>query len=974
MAGGKQCPDDLAQENERLRARLRVLEDAIDNMIPGLCVFDADRRIAACNPRFSELLGFPEGTIGPGMTSRELVEKGMAVGDYPAGMTADELDRLLWHNLTCADAERQPLTRGGQVFSARPQRTPLGNLVTTFHDITYRTRTEQALRASEARLTAILGAMPEAVGIYDTDGTLVYTNPQGLELLQADSLEQLAAAGTQAVASEYLDLCADVHRRVIAGESINWTYEMIGLKGRRFHVEANSVPFRAPDGAHQRMCIARDVTARERNQEALRLSEERLRLVQEATGLADFEVGMDGMVICSKRFVEQTGLPVDTTRLSIEEWCKIIHPEDLARVREEIAAALKDLASDVCRNEFRIVRCDNGEVRWISSLTTFQRDDRGHTVRSIGSHLDVTNRKHAEEALRVSEERFRFAAEAAGMGVWDYDPKTGQREWSDRLMEILGLEPDVEPSLELASGQVHPADREVFIERLTELRDGTGPNRFTLSFRITRASDRAERWVAINGWRADRSEGFRRIILTARDVTEEKTAEDRIRWSASHDGLTRLANRSAFQDRLDRAIQTARTNKTQAGLLMIDLDHFKQINDALGHDAGDKLLQAFAQRLRGAVRLGDTVARFGGDEFAVLVPDLPSGQDLAELCRSIHERLREPFIQDGRLLDCRISVGAAIYPLHGATPRDLLISADMALYAAKTAGRSTTVEYRPELRHEVQRFASMVSLARRAVQEDRILPFYQPQLDLGTGKIVGFEALLRWRDSKNAVHLPSTIEAAFEDHEVAADISDRIIECAIGDMRLWLDDGVDFGHIAVNASAAEFRRDDFGERVLESLRRANIPSRYFQLEVTETVFLGRGAEFVHRALGLLSSEGVKIALDDFGTGYASLRHLKQFPVDILKIDQSFVRDMGKEPGDEAIIRAVVNLGKNLNIKVVAEGIENMRQAKRLIELGCDFGQGFLFSKAVPSERVPPLLSHLPQRAREQRLRVAAGRV
>jgi EAL domain-containing protein (putative c-di-GMP-specific phosphodiesterase class I) len=357
-----------------------------------------------------------------------------------------------------------------------------------------------------------------------------------------------------------------------------------------------------------------------------------------------------------------------------------------------------------------------------------------------------------------------------------------------------------------------------------------------------------------------------------------------------------------------------------------------------------------------------------------VVPQLRSEQNLADLCTSIHERLKEPFIQEGRVLDCRISIGAAIYPLHGTTPKDLMISADMALYAAKSAGRSTTVEYRPELRDEVQRFASMVSLARQAVNEDRIFPFYQPQLDLANGKIVGFEALLRWRDNNNAVHLPATIEAAFEDHEVAADISDRIIQQAIADMRGWLDDGVDFGHVAVNASAAEFRRDDFAERVLESLHKAKISSEYFQLEVTETVFLGRGAEFVHRALGLLSSEGVKIALDDFGTGYASLRHLKQFPVDIIKIDQSFVRDMEADPGDEAIIRAVVNLGKNLGIKVVAEGIENMHQAKRLIELGCDYGQGFLFSKAVPGDRVPPLLAHLPERSRQQRLKVAAGRV
>jgi diguanylate cyclase (GGDEF)-like protein len=469
----------------------------------------------------------------------------------------------------------------------------------------------------------------------------------------------------------------------------------------------------------------------------------------------------------------------------------------------------------------------------------------------------------------------------------------------------------------------------------------------------------------MNGWKADHTESLSRIILTVRDVTEERTAEERIRWNAAHDGLTQLANRSNFQEQLDNAVRKSKKSEGSFGLLMIDLDHFKQINDALGHQAGDRLLQSFADRLRATVRTGDTVARLGGDEFAILVGDIDSPARLGELSRSIHERLREPFIQQGRVLDCRVSIGAAIYPEHGTSPRDLLVSADMALRAAKAEGRSTTIEYRPHLRDEVQRFAAMVGTAREAIQDDRVVPYYQPKLALRDGSVVGFEALLRWRDKKrkNCVHLPASIAAAFDDHEVAADISDRIISQSIADMQRWLEKGVPFGHVAVNASAAEFRRNDFAERVLESLRKADIPSHCFQLEVTETVFLGRGAEFVQRALQVLSKEGVEIALDDFGTGYASLRHLKEFPVDTVKIDRSFVRDMEDDPNDEAIINAVVNLGKNLGIKVVAEGIERMSQAERLIELGCDYGQGFLFSEAIPGNRIAQLVTDLGGRSK-----------
>ena len=978
MADAAGTADQLTQGNESLRGRLRLLENALECMNQGLCMFDAERRVSICNQRYSELLELPVEQVRPGMTLRELVQLGMEAGHYPAEMSAEEVERAIWDNFGRADELRRPLERSDRTYSVHARRTEDGNLVATFEGITVRTKTDVALRDSEARLSAIIDAMPDCVKIFAEDGTLTYINPQGLELLQASSLDELCSAGS-VIPPEYLEACVEVHNRVIAGESVNWTYDLVGLKGRRVHVEANAVPFRTPDGARAHMCISRDVTARQHAEDALRRSEERLRLVHDATGLADFEAHADGYVLFSKPFVEQCGLPSGTTQLSHEDWwANVVHPDDVAPTRATIEASLTE--SDACQMEFRIVRPDNGEVRWISSVTKIERDARGNATRSIGAHLDITDRKRADEALRESEERFRLAAEAAGLGVWDYDPGTGKREWSGRLLEIFGFAPDIEPSLELATERVHPEDRAQLLELLYGLRDRAGTHRFTHTFRIVRANDGAERWLTMNGWKADGSEGQSRVILTSRDVTEEKTAEERIRWSASHDGLTQLANRVNFQEQLERSILGAKKAGGRVGLLMIDLDHFKQVNDALGHDAGDRLLQTFADRLQAAVRSGDTVARLGGDEFAILVPELSGEHTLAELSRSIHERLREPFIQKGRVLDCRISVGAAIYPQHGKTPKDLMISADMALYAAKAAGRSTTIEYRPELRDETQRFTSMVSTARKAIHEDRIVPFYQPQLDLANGRIVGFEALLRWRDNKNCVHLPATIEAAFEDHEVAADISDRIIEQAIGDMRLWLDEGVDFGHVAVNASAAEFRRDDFGERVLESLRKADIPPERFQLEVTETVFLGRGAEYVHRALGLLSKAGVKIALDDFGTGYASLRHLKEFPVDIIKIDKSFVRDMEDDPGDEAIIRAVVSLGKNLGIKVVAEGIENMRQAEALIALGCDYGQGFLFSKAVPGNRIPPLLAHSPGRLlrehqppADQHIKAASGR-
>ncbi len=687
--------------------------------------------------------------------------------------------------------------------------------------------------------------------------------------------------------------------------------------------------------------------------DSLGRSEARWRLVQELTGLADFEAGPDGVTRFSARFVDQLGLPPGTRAITNEEWFARIHPDDRPGMAETIASTLESGDGFDC--EFRIVRADSGEVRWISSRTRVERDAQGRPVRSIGAHLDITERRAAEHALRESEERFRLAAEAAALGVWDYDMVLDRREWSGRLREIFGFAADLDATLEAALACIHPEDRARVRETLDRAR-ATEIGRFEDSFRIRRANDGAERWVAMNGWRTDRGDSHvRRILMTMRDVTAEKTAEERIRWSASHDPLTRLANRALFQEQLDLAIDASQRGGNSVGVLLLDMDHFKQINDSLGHDAGDMLLKMFAKRLRSVVRARDTVARFGGDEFAVILPELDDEATLLKLAQSVQERLREPFIHAGRILDSKVSIGASLYPARATNAAELVKSADIALYAAKAAGRGRVMLFEAQMRDEAQKQLAILKLARSALGNDRIIPYYQPKLALGSGALDGFEALLRWRTPGGRIAPPTLLAGAFEDQEVAADLSDRMIDRVIADMRRWLDLAIPFGSVALNASAPEFRGDHFAERLLERLHQAQVPPHCVQLEVTENVFLGRGADFVQRALALLSSRGVKIALDDFGTGHASLRHLKQYPVDFIKIDRSFVRDMETDPGDAAIVRAVINLGRSLGIHVVAEGIERAAQAAHLLEWGCDSGQGYLFSRAVAAAKVPALV-------------------
>jgi EAL domain-containing protein (putative c-di-GMP-specific phosphodiesterase class I) len=329
-------------------------------------------------------------------------------------------------------------------------------------------------------------------------------------------------------------------------------------------------------------------------------------------------------------------------------------------------------------------------------------------------------------------------------------------------------------------------------------------------------------------------------------------------------------------------------------------------------------------------------------------------EEIQAAVAAITEALREPCAFDGKLLDIKVSIGASSYPAHGASRGELLKNADIALYVAKGAGRGVLRIFEPHMRAEAQNRISMLSLAKDALSNDWIRPFYQPKIDLRTGRLDGFEALLRWNHPSKGVQSPDSIAAAFQDMALAAEISDRMVEAVISDMRRWRDEGVPFGHVAVNAAAAELRRGGFAEMLLERLQRANLPSEAMQVEVTETVFLGRGAEYVQDAIRELAAEGVQIALDDFGTGYASLSHLNHFPVSTIKIDRTFIGRLEESDHDAAIIRAVISLGRSLGIKIVAEGVETRQQAEFLKRHRCHSAQGYLYSRAVDATAVPDL--------------------
>lgn len=573
-------------------------------------------------------------------------------------------------------------------------------------------------------------------------------------------------------------------------------------------------------------------------------------------------------------------------------------------------------------------------------------------VSALALHRSDRERRDRERELRASEQFSRLVASANPDCISLLDEDATVLFANEAMLRAHGLADMAELVGNSFGYRLDPADR-VECDAALEAARRCGVGRFCLRHVDPDGGD--QRWydAIISKLPADHDWPFRYLAIS-RDISEKRQIEEQVRWKAMHDDLTGLPNRAQFQAHLDRHVQ--RIGEECFALLVLDIDNFKVVNDTLGHDAGDRLLQAVAERIARSVRHGDIVARLAGDEFAVIARNVRSGPAAVAVAEHILEALREPWVYQGRLDECRVSIGAALAPRHGRSGEELFKHADIALYDAKSRGKARVAVFRQSMKAAVERRSRQISLARDALARDLITPYYQPKVALSSGRVAGFEALLRWRHPSHGTQMPSTIQAAFEDLELASQITDRMVAQVIRDIRRWRDRDVPFGHVAINVTAADLRQDAFAERLLVLLDGHGLPHDCLQVEITETVFMGRGAEYVERALRRLHDAGIRVALDDFGTGYASLSHLKQFPVDIVKIDRSFLHDFALDPQNQAIINTVINLGHSLDIEIVAEGIETREQECHLLARGCTYGQGYLYGRAVPATRVPKLVA------------------
>ncbi len=568
-------------------------------------------------------------------------------------------------------------------------------------------------------------------------------------------------------------------------------------------------------------------------------------------------------------------------------------------------------------------------------------------VRAIGSQIgQFIRRKETEQALRESEEQFRQLAGNIPQVFWITDTAQRQTLYVSSAAEAMLGRPlqDILSDRRALIRAVHKEDRaRVYAARKAAVEGG-----YDETYRILR-SDGSIRWVHERAFPVRDGEGrIYRIAGIAEDVTDRKHAEERLEHLAHYDVLTNLPNRALFYDRLKQALVQAKRNRWTAGVMFIDADRFKNVNDTLGHAVGDKLLQQIAGRLTRSVRSGDTVGRLGGDEFAIVLSTLASAQDANLVAQKIMTAFDEPFKLEGTEVYVTASIGITLYP-DDSSDQDILIkNADAAMYRAKEIGRNGYQFYMPEMNARAVELLGMESSLRRALERNEFLVYYQPKASVADGDITGLEALLRWKHPERGLVLPVEFIPLLEESGLIVQVGEWVLKAVCAQIKAWERAGDRPVPVAVNLSARQFAAKDLGPTIKRILEEHQMDPALIELEITESALMANTEEAV-RTLEYLDQLGVGLSIDDFGTGYSSLGYLKRFPLSALKIDSSFVRDVTSDGDDATITRAVISMAHSLGLKVIAEGVETRAQLEFLAEYGCNEIQGYYFAHPLAAE-------------------------
>jgi len=565
---------------------------------------------------------------------------------------------------------------------------------------------------------------------------------------------------------------------------------------------------------------------------------------------------------------------------------------------------------------------------------------------------DITRQRQAEEASRISEERFRsiFRNSAASMALGDLDGNL--LDVNEAFCRFLDR-----PRRELLKLQVmditHPEDldmtRRVFEKGRKGIQDGQSYEK-----RYLRGDGSGIWGLTTITWLPGDSPGGRLCVALIQDITARKNAESKVRKFAYFDPLTDLPNRTSLLEHLEQMMKQVSREKKRLALLYFDLDHFKKINDSLGHDVGDQLLKSVANRLNGCLRESDFRARIGGDEFGVVLPRHENSGEISRAARRIMDAMTHPHMVGERELICSISMGITIFPDDGEGVGTLFKNADLAMYEAKNQGRNNFSFFSEELNRKAKARLETEEMLRKALDRDEFILVYQPQVDLTSGRIFGFEALVRWRHPQRGLVKPAEFISLAEETGLIIPLGDWVVREACRQIGAWRSEGLSPPVLSINFSGAQFMQKDFLSHLLGIFREFEVPPGCIGMELTESIlmtYLRDPATQLQEA----REAGMTLAIDDFGKGYSSLSYLKQFPIDYIKIDRDFVHDLSGDAGSRVIVETIIAMGRSLGMGLIAEGVETREQVDFLIERGCHKIQGNFFSKPLDPEQVTALL-------------------
>lgn len=654
-------------------------------------------------------------------------------------------------------------------------------------------------------------------------------------------------------------------------------------------------------------------------------------------------------IFVNKAFTTLTGYRLDE---AIGKNCRFLQGADTdPQIVSQIRQAITEVQPIICTIlNYR----KDGSTFWNELTINPVFDHAGQLINFIGLQTDVTNRRHAEAALRESEERYALAVQGANDGIWDWNLKTNEVYFSARWKAMLGYQDyEIGHSLNEWLTRIHPEDVSWIERMLNEHLNGLTPH-FEGEYRILHR-DGLYRWMLSRGLAVQDSNGATsRMAGSQTDVTAWKRAEEKLVHDALHDTLTGLPNRVLLLERLRHAIHLSQRSNSLFAVLFIDLDRFKVINDSLGHMLGDELLISIADRLAHCLRPSDTIARLGGDEFVILLEDVKDRKSVTAVAERIQEALTLPFTLGGHEVFTAASIGIAFSSKHYTRPEELLRDADTAMYHAKERGRGRYQIFNSGMHTHAVALLQLETDLRRALERQELRLHYQPIVSLRTKQIIGFESLLRWQHPKRGEVSPQEFIPIAEETGLIVPIGHWILQEACLHMYQWHQRFPERKlTVNVNLSGKQFTPQLIQE-VSQILEETGLEAQFLKLEITESILM-ENAELAIVTLAQLRDLGTHLAIDDFGTGYSSLSYLHRFPIDTLKIDRSFTSKIDTDGEQLAIVRTIITLAWNLGMEVVAEGVETPKQLAQLRALHCDHAQGFFFCHAVDEKSVLQLL-------------------